>query len=54
MRDDKYSVGVPIIYKEYKKFIDIINKAINVKENNDHIQVIDRKYIDYFKENSFK
>ncbi len=54
MRDDKYSVGVPIIYKDHKKFIDIINKAIIVKENNDQIQVIDRKYIDYFKKKSFK
>ncbi len=34
--DDKYSVGITIIYEEHRKFIDIINKAIFVKEHNDN------------------
>ena len=34
--DDKYCVGVSIIDTDNKKFIDIINKAIIVKENNDN------------------
>ncbi len=32
--DDKYSVGISIIDEEHKGFIDIINKAIAIKENN--------------------
>ncbi len=34
--DDKYCVGVSIIDEDHKKFIDTINKAIIVKENNDN------------------
>ncbi len=34
--DDKYCVGVSIIDKDHKEFIDTINKAIIVKENNDN------------------
>ena len=32
--DNKYSVGISILDEEHKKFIDIINKAVAVKENN--------------------
>ena len=34
--DDKYCVGVSIIDKDHKEFIDTINKAIIVKGNNDN------------------
>ncbi len=34
--NDKYSVGISIIDEEHKEFIDIINKAIVTKENNDN------------------
>ena len=34
--DDKYCVGVSIIDKDHKEFIDTINKAIILKENNDN------------------
>ncbi len=34
--DDKYSVGISIIDKGHKKFIDTINKAIIAKEHNDN------------------
>ncbi len=34
--DDKYCVGISIIDEDHKKFIDTINKAIIVKENNEH------------------
>jgi hemerythrin len=34
--DDKYCVGISIIDEEHKEFIDIINKAIVTKENNDN------------------
>ncbi len=33
--DDKYSVGIPMIDEEHKKFIDIINKATQVKQHDD-------------------
>ena len=33
--DDKYCVGVSVIDEYHKKFIDTINKATIVKENND-------------------
>jgi len=32
--DDKYSVDISIIDEEHKEFIDIINKAVAIKENN--------------------
>jgi hemerythrin len=32
--DDKYSMGIPMIDEGHKKFIDIINKAVAIKENN--------------------
>ncbi len=34
--DDKYCVGVSIIDKDHKEFIDPINKAIILKENNEN------------------
>ncbi len=34
--DDKFSVGISIIDDEHKEFINIINKAIFVKEHNDN------------------
>ncbi len=34
--NDKYSVGISIIDEEHKKFIDIINKVIVTKEQNDN------------------
>ncbi len=33
--NDRYSVGISIIDEEHKKFIDIINKVLVTKENND-------------------
>ena len=32
--DNKYSVGISIIDEEHKELIDIINKAVAIKENN--------------------
>jgi hemerythrin len=34
--DDKYSFDISIIDKEHRKFMDVINKAIVAKENNDN------------------
>ncbi len=34
--DDKYSLGISIIDKEHRKFIDVINKAFVAKEQNDN------------------
>ncbi len=34
--DDKYCVGISIIDKDHKKYIDTINKVILVKKNNDN------------------
>ncbi len=33
--NDKYSVGISVIDDEHKEFIDIINKVIAAKKNND-------------------
>ncbi len=34
--DDKQSIGISIIDKEHKKFIDVINRAFVAKEQNDN------------------
>ncbi len=38
--DDKYSVGISIIDDEHKEFVDIINMAVAIKENNDNPEEI--------------
>ena len=48
--DDKYCVGISIIDKYHKDFIDTINKTIIVKENNDDpegVKEVLREMTDY-------
>ena len=47
--DDKYSVGISIIDKEHKEFIDIINKADAIKENNGNQEEVREVLYEMFK-----
>ncbi|MFQ5688584.1 MAG: bacteriohemerythrin [Candidatus Scalindua sp.] len=40
MWNDKHNVNIPIIDEEYRKFIDIVNKAIVAKQHNNNAEKV--------------